>query len=341
MADIFNKKILMFSPFGTCKHYTDEFAEELKKRGAEVRLYDERPSQSSLVKIYLYLFQKIAPQFFFNYIKRVVNTNKSFDPDIVFVVRGQGFNEGILKYLHSNFPKSVFILFQWDSLSFLGKDFSTILDLYDYSFSFDRNDVAQYKQLVFRPTCYASKYANIASNTDYQYDVSFVGTLYNSRWALIKHIKTYFTAQGISSFFYLYLPSWTLYLWDFIFKGTFIDIRTFKFKPINYEEFVKVVSESRCVLDIVNNNQNGLSLRAFEAMAAHRKYITNNKEIVKYDFYNPRNILVIDTDNLQIPIDFVRSEFEPVSPELLYKYSVSGFIDDVFRPVIEREKRRD
>lgn len=333
MADLNNKKVLMFSPYGTCKHYTDAFVMDLQKRGAVVRVYDERPSQSSIVKIYLYLFQKIAPQFFFNYIKNVVSDNIDFNPDIVLVVRGQGFNESVLQFLHKNFAKAYFILYQWDSLAFIGKDFSYIFDLYDTCFSFDKDDVSKYKQLHFRPTCYANEYTSIALSKDYKYDISFVGTLYNSRWPVIQKINRYLNNEGITSYFYLYLPSWTLYLWDFLFKGTWIDFRVFKFKSISLSEFVTVVANSRCVLDIVNEKQTGLSLRAFESMAAHRKYITNNKDIINYDFYNPNNILVIDINNLDIPNSFIKSDFVPVDHKLLYKYSVAGFIDDVFQTI--------
>lgn len=37
MTDLNNKRILMFSPFGSCTHYTVHIADELKRRGAEVR----------------------------------------------------------------------------------------------------------------------------------------------------------------------------------------------------------------------------------------------------------------------------------------------------------------
>ena len=43
----------MISPYGTCLHYTLAMKKELEKRGAEVRLYDERPSQKALAKIYI------------------------------------------------------------------------------------------------------------------------------------------------------------------------------------------------------------------------------------------------------------------------------------------------
>ena len=125
MEKLLGKKVLLFSPFGTCKHYTDGCVTELESRGAEVRVYDERPSQASFTKIYMYLFKKVVPQYFFNYIRRIVTINKDFNPDIIFVIRGQGFDVKVLKYLHRCFPKSTFIFFQWDPLC--GKKIPEIL----------------------------------------------------------------------------------------------------------------------------------------------------------------------------------------------------------------------
>lgn len=64
----------------------------------------------------MYLFKKVVPQYFFNCIRRIVTINKDFNPDIIFVIRGQGFDVKVLKYLHRCFPKSTFIFFQWDPL---------------------------------------------------------------------------------------------------------------------------------------------------------------------------------------------------------------------------------
>ena len=65
------KKVLMFSPFGSCMHYTDYITKELRRRGATVHLYDERPSQSAWAKSYMYLFRKYAPTYFMKYIETI------------------------------------------------------------------------------------------------------------------------------------------------------------------------------------------------------------------------------------------------------------------------------
>lgn len=106
-----------------------------------------------------------------------------------------------------------------------------------------------------------------------------------------------------------------------------------QFKPMSYLENVEMVKDSKCVLDIVYSKQTGLSMRAFESMAAKRKYITNNAEVAKYDFYNPNNILVVDINDIKIPADFIESPFEDVDDKILYRYSVSGLVDELFENI--------
>jgi hypothetical protein len=71
-------------------------------------------------------------------------------------------------------------------------------------------------------------------------------------------------------------------------------------------------------------------MRAFEAMASKTKYITTNSEVKKYDFYSPNNVFVLDEDNIQINREFIDSPFEDISTELIEKYSVRQFVEDIF-----------
>lgn len=331
MSDLQGKHVLMISPYGTCMHYTQAMKKELESRGAEVRLYDERPSQKALAKIYIYFFRGVAPQYFKHYVEKIIVENEVWGPDVVYIVRGQAFDAKILKYMREHFTKAKFIFYQWDPLC--GKKIPEILEQYDYAYSFDSDDVKNNPEFKFRPSIFLNEYVKIADKKEFKYDVCFVGTIYNNRWGVIKRYQDYFDAFGIKSFFYLYMASWTLYLWDFIRKGTFVSPKKMQFKPMTYLENVEMVKESKCVLDFVYSKQTGLSMRAFESMAAHRKYITNNAEVKNYDFYNPTNVLVVDALNPVIPREFINSPFEPVDERILYRYSIQGFIDETFQSV--------
>lgn len=89
----------------------------------------------------------------------------------------------------------------------------------------DTDDVINNPQFKFRPLFFLKEYQDIAVKKDYSFDVSFVGTLYNNRWGVIKRLQEYFVINRIKSFFFLYMASWTLYLWDFIRRGTFVSYK--------------------------------------------------------------------------------------------------------------------
>ena len=83
-------------------------------------------------------------------------------------------------------------------------------------------------------------------------------------------------------------------------------------------------------LDLIRKNQNGLSFRIFEALAYQKKIITSNKSIKLYDFYNSNNILVIDKRNIEIPIDFLETPYEPIPEDIYYKYTIQNWVSIVF-----------
>lgn len=53
-----------------------------------------------------------------------------------------------------------------------------------------------------------------------------------------------------------------------------------------YDEVVKSVKESTCILELLNKNQNGNTLRFKEAICYNKKLITNNSEVLKSKYYN-------------------------------------------------------
>jgi hypothetical protein len=72
-------------------------------------------------------------------------------------------------------------------------------------------------------------------------------------------------------------------------------------------------------------------MRTLEVLGARRKLITTNAEVVHYDFYDPKNILVVDRENLKIPPDFLKSEFRPLPDFIYQKYSLKGFLIELLK----------
>ncbi|NVP02086.1 hypothetical protein HWA77_17880 [Photobacterium damselae subsp. damselae] len=67
---------------------------------------------------------------------------------------------------------------------------------------------------------------------------------------------------------------------------------------ISYKENLKNIASSKVIIDIVKDGQIGITLKTLEALVYGKKIITNNKMIVNYDFYDEKQIYIInDTDN--------------------------------------------
>lgn len=93
------------------------------------------------------------------------------------------------------------------------------------------------------------------------------------------------------------------------------------YKPqISYDEILKIVAQSKVIIDLTQEKQSGLTLRPLEAIFFKKKLITNNVNIEKCRFYNKNNIYVIDTENIQIPITFFSSPYEEIGKRDLSLY---------------------
>ena len=87
---------------------------------------------------------------------------------------------------------------------------------------------------------------------------------------------------------------------------------------------------SKVALDVQFGTQTGLTMRTIESLASQTKLITTNAQVKKYDFYNSKNICVIDKENPVVPKEFLESEYVNIPEEILYKYSLHNWIKKIF-----------
>ena len=95
---------------------------------------------------------------------------------------------------------------------------------------------------------------------------------------------------------------------------------------IDFSEYLKLVKNSKVLLDFKVKEHDGLSLRFFESLKYQKKIITNNKSVVEYDFYNPKNIFILHQDNVTDLKSFIFSDYDPLPIELVEKYSFSTWL---------------
>lgn len=99
----------------------------------------------------------------------------------------------------------------------------------------------------------------------------------------------------------------------------------FKKNRFSQEQTLKMYNESEIIVDLVRDNQSGLSFRIFEAIGLQKNVITNNKSIETYDIFEANKIKIISesTEN----ITFLNT----VYPEnIIRKYHIQNWIKTVF-----------
>ena len=99
-------------------------------------------------------------------------------------------------------------------------------------------------------------------------------------------------------------------------------------EKITYPEYLRQLSASRCVVDICQQNQTGLTRRPLEALFYQKKLITNNPHIKEYNFYNPANILILqETPDIRQIKEFMARPMAEIPESIRRQYDINQWID--------------
>lgn len=93
-----------------------------------------------------------------------------------------------------------------------------------------------------------------------------------------------------------------------------------------YKEVLKYNKNTGCLLELMQKNQQGFTLRTVEAMFFNKKLITDNVYLKQCDFYNPRNIYVLGQEKRSM-IEFLKDQ-QPAdwNPEVVKRYSFESWL---------------
>ena len=96
---------------------------------------------------------------------------------------------------------------------------------------------------------------------------------------------------------------------------------------ISYKEYLEHVKESRCLVDVFQENQVGLTRRPMEALFFNKKLLTENRSIISFDFYRPENIYLLEQDNIDGITHFMKNvEMTDVPDEVKRRYDVNTWL---------------
>ncbi len=321
------KRILFFSP----KFFNYEIAikEELENEGAIVHLYDERGNPSSFQKVLIRKCSFLLKSKILHYYKSIIDKESQFQPDFVFFLSPETATKECIDLLRHIFVSAKFILYMYDSLQ--NKNAKHIYPYFDKTLSFDPNDCKKYG-FIFRPLFFIKSFESKIIPVSYQYDFCFIGTIHSDRAKILYLLKQYFEKNGLSYYYYLFIPGNLLYSIRWILDKY---VRKFGKKFIHTESIDKttissIASHSKCIIDINHPNQVGLTMRTIEMLGLKQKVLTTNEHIKEYDFYEPKNQIVISRSGFNVPLDSVNGEYIPTDDIIYNSYSLNSWIKTIF-----------
>jgi len=206
----------------------------------------------------------------------------------------------------------------WDSLTKSPKNKQN-LDLFDTVFSYDEEDCRQYDLIKINNYIDSSWFTEVQLENA-KYDVFSVMTFTKDRYQeLVKFLDN---NPHISPNIYLYIDNERKRKYI---KDPRINITN---KIMLGDELKSNIESSKAILDLLQGHQAGLSFRVYEAIAYNRKLITTNSNIVNYDFYNAKNIFILNSK--PVTKNFFNSPYHDIPSDIIDKYLLSTWVRKVF-----------
>ena len=247
--------------------------------------------------IFLKVTRKYKLPFFKLFLGKWKSNLDSYDTVILF---DNGYSSLISKYIKKKNSNIRVILWFWNPVTEQSKKF--LNDKYvDEIWTYDKNDAEKYK-LKYNTQFYTKnlKIKNVAKKQD----ILFLGRE-KGRKQDIDKLKEICNKQDIK------------------FKAFIISNEK---DYVSYEKYIEYLQESEAILELIKENIRGLTLRTLEALFLKKKLITNNKDIVNFDFYNPSNIFVLGIDELENLKEFLNKPYENIDQKVINYYDFEEWL---------------
>jgi len=337
-----NKKILLIATafFG----YEKNVCEKLIEMGASVDYYNERSVTSALSRALLKISPKIFSAKTHKYYKSIVEKNKQKEYDYVFCNGATMIDNKVMHMLKESFPKAKYILYWADSVK--GKKrFESIFEEFDKVITFDRLDYEYYKNekclpnIHFRPLYFLDCYRSKDEVVDIKYDICFIGTVHSDRYSILKKIDFWAKKNDLSFYNYSYLQSKFMFYFYKIFNRDFRNAKfeDFKYEKIDSKTVADVIKHSKIIIDAQYPKNSGLTMRTIEMLGMKKKIMTTNKDIENYDFFDSKNIQVLNRKDIKLDIDFFKDKYVEIPNHVYEKYTLESWLKDIFNMDLDKE----
>lgn len=221
-----------------------------------------------------------------------VNKPESVELILFFEYVASAYDKKYLKYLRKKYPNAKLAFFIVNPINHENRRYlEKILPLYDKVITFDEKEAGKNGFLYFNGLYERDETIRESANKS---DVFFVGRG-KDRLDIIHEIYKELTARNIKCDFYVNNVEKEKQL-----QGTDIHYNSW----LNYRQVLQHVVDTKCVLEILQGEQHGFTMRTCEAIIYKRRLITNNQSLKEQPFYDPRFMCIIEKAS-DIPDDFL------------------------------------
>lgn len=286
--------------------FSDLFGQLILKRGYSYSLMYKK-QQSFLIRSIRRIWNKLHLPFeWIWYDKNILNCT---DKIIVFEPLCTA---EYMRWLHKKKPNADIVFWYWN----IAKNTvcpDTIKDEWCRKYSFSRLDCLNYN-MKFNPLPYFREI--VVEIDEKKYDIVFVGKD-KGRLSALLQLRNQFDSMDMKTKFVI-SPS-----------------HRYEKNPeystaISYIESVKLGSKSKAVLDYIEVNNSGQSLRIIEALFQKEKIITNSILVSDYDFYRPENIFILGKDDISCLSEFLNSAYKEIGKDIINNYDFDTAIERFF-----------
>lgn len=156
-------------------------------------------------------------------------------------------------------------------------------NVFDVVYAFDREDAKKYN-FEYSPLIYTTDVQMPPISEAVENDLFYLGMAKDRYDALIELFEKA-TAEGLKC--------------DFTIVGVPEEKRKYKnsikYYPITYDEALKGMANAKCIVDIIQGNSTGLTIKTCEAVVLNRKLLTTNIHVQELPFFRNCNICVYNS----------------------------------------------
>lgn len=180
--------------------------------------------------------------------------------------------------------------------------------------TYDGYDSKKYGIDLKKTSCYFPVYVDEKGKK--KYDLLFVGRD-KGRGEMLLNLKKYLEDHGFTTKFVITAD------------GRFSRKKKYYHKEVPYQQIARWISESRSILNVAMENQEGITVRDLECLFNKVKLITTNKYIIKAEFYNEKNVYILNENNWAGLLEFLKSEYDDTRKIDLDQYSAEKMIAEI------------